>query len=155
MFLFGNIKRCFILTCIIWEVIQNIIENEWFRRVWEFCGYLIIKIFYQKLLGSLSKLCILNTFNLWAFHVGLPLCYDIGDYPVFMMTSVWRVITPSLWSQARLKPLTLHDAGKSLSVWVRLLPIRPKDHMQKGYCVMRHSLLPMGGRVKSFSVWVR
>ena len=49
----------------------------------------------------------------------------------------------------------MHDASKSLSVWVRLLPIGPKDHMQKGNCVMRHSLLPMGGRGKSFSVWVR
>ena len=38
---------------------------------------------------------------------------------------------------------------------MRLLPIGSKDHMQKGYCVMRHSLLPMGGRGKSFSVWVR
>ena len=49
----------------------------------------------------------------------------------------------------------MHDASKSLNVWVRLLPIGPKDHMQKGNCVMRHSLLPMGGRGKSFSVWVR
>ena len=45
--------------------------------------------------------------------------------------------------------------GKSLSVWVRPLPIGPKDHMQKGYCATRHSLLPMGGRGKSLSVWVR
>ena len=52
-------------------------------------------------------------------------------------------------------PLTLHDPSKSLSVWVRLLPIGPKDYMQKGYCVMLHSLLPTGGKGKSFSVWVR
>ena len=38
----------------------------------------------------------------------------------------------------------MHDTGKSLSVWVRLLPIGPKDPMQKKYCVTRHSLLPMG-----------
>ena len=38
--------------------------------------------YLMKLLGS--KLYILNTFNLWAFDVGLPLCYDIGDYPVFV-----------------------------------------------------------------------
>ena len=49
----------------------------------------------------------------------------------------------------------MHDMGKSLSVWVRLPPIRPKDHMQKGYYVTRHSLLLMGGRGKSLSVWVR
>ena len=49
----------------------------------------------------------------------------------------------------------MHDTGKSLSVWVRLLPIEPKNHMQKGYCMTRHSLLPMGRKVKSLSVWVR
>ena len=79
----------------------------------------------------------LNTFNLWAFDVGLPLCYDVGDYPVFVTcdypvfvtTSLWRVITPSSWRQARLEAPTLHDKGKSLSVRMRLLPIGPKDHM--------------------------
>ena len=49
----------------------------------------------------------------------------------------------------------MQDMGKSLIVWVRLPPIRPKDHMQKGYCVTRHSMLPMGGRGKSLSVWIR
>ena len=97
----------------------------------------------------------LNTFNLWAFDVDLPLCYDIGDYPVFVTTSLWRVITPSLWRQVRLEPFTLHYAHKSLTVWVKLLPLGPKDHMQKGYCVTRHSLLSMGERGKSLSVWVR
>ena len=106
-----------------------------------------------KLLGS--KLYILNTFNLWAFDVGLSLCYDVGDYPVFVTMSLWCVITPSSWRQARLEALTLHDTSKSLSMWVRLLSIGPKNHMQKGYCVVRHSLLPMGGRGKSLSVWVR
>ena len=45
--------------------------------------------------------------------------------------------------------------SKSLSVWVRPLPIGPKNHMQKGYYVTRHSMLPMGGRGKSLSVWMR
>ena len=49
----------------------------------------------------------------------------------------------------------MHDMGKSLSVWVRLLPIGPIDHMQKGYRVTHHSLLPMEGRGKFLSVWVR
>ena len=93
--------------------------------------------------------------NLWAFDVGLPLCYDVGDYPVLVTTSLWHVITPSSWWQTKLEAPTLHDMGKSLSMWVRLLPIWPKDHMQKGYCVTRHSLLSMGGRGKSLSVWVR
>ena len=38
---------------------------------------------------------------------------------------------------------------------MRSLPIGPKDHMQKGNCATRHSLLPMEGRGKSLSVWVR
>ena len=38
--------------------------------------------YLMKLLGS--KLYILNTFNLWAFDVVLSLCYDIGDYPLFV-----------------------------------------------------------------------
>ena len=105
----------------------------------------------------------LNTFNLWAFDVGLPLCYDVGNYPILVTTSLWClitlslwcVITPSLWRQVKLEASTLHDMDKSLSVWVRLLPIWPKDHMQKGYCVTHHSLLPMGGRGKSLGVWVR
>ena len=33
--------------------------------------------------------------------------------------------------------------------------IRLKDHMEKGNYVTRHSLLPMGGRGKLLSVWVR
>ena len=86
--------------------------------------------YIMKLLGS--KLYILNTFNLWAFDVGLPLCYDVGDYPVFVMTSFWCVTTSSLWQQARLEAPTLHDMGKSLSVWVRLLPIGPKRPYAKG-----------------------
>ena len=69
--------------------------------------------------------------------------------------SMCRVITPSLWQQVRLEAYTLYDMGKSLRVWVRLLPIGPKDHMQKGYCVTCHSLLPWGGRGKSLSVCVR
>ena len=67
------------------------------------------------------------------------------------------VITPSWLQQAKLETHTLHDTGKSLSVWVRLLPIGPKDYMQKGYYATRHSLLPIGkgGRGKSLIVWVR
>ena len=70
------------------------------------------------------------------------------------------VITLSLWQLVRLEPFTLHDTGKSLSVQMGLLPIQSKDHMQNGYCVTHHSLLPMrgrggGGRGKSLSVWVR
>ena len=75
--------------------------------------------------------------------------------PIFVTTSLWRVITPSLWQRVRLEPFTLHDTGKSLCVWVKLLPIGPKVHMQKGYYVTHYSLLPMGGRGKSLSVWVR
>ena len=68
---------------------------------------------------------------------------------------VWCQIIPSLWWQVKIEPLTLHDTGKSLNVWVRLLPIGPKDHMQKGYCMVRSSLLPTGGRSKSLRVWMR
>ena len=49
----------------------------------------------------------------------------------------------------------MYDTSKSMSVWVRPLLIGPKDHMQKGYCATCHSLLPMGVRVKSLSVWAR
>ena len=64
--------------------------------------------------------------------------HDIGDYP--------------------------HKSGQSLSLCMtqvnsrvcrRLLPIGPKEHMQKGFCVTRPSLLPVGGRGKFLSVWVR
>ena len=68
------------------------------------------------------------------------------------------VITMSWRQEVRLETHTLYDTGKSLSVWMRPLPIGPKDHMQKGYCATRHSLLPIlggGGRGKSLSVWVR
>ena len=70
-------------------------------------------------------------------------------------SSLWCVITLSLWWRVKLEGPTLHDMGKSLSVWVRLLPIGPKVHTQKGYCLMHHPLLPMGGRGKYLSVWVR
>ena len=44
------------------------------------------------------------------------------------------VITLFWWQQAKLETHTLHDTSKSLSVWVRPLPLGLKDHMQKGYC---------------------
>ena len=65
------------------------------------------------------------------------------------------VITLSWRQEARLETHILYNMGKSLSVWVRPLPIGPKGHMQKGYCTTRHSLLPMGEKGKSLSVWVR
>ena len=71
-----------------------------------------------------------------------------------MTTSLWHVINLSSWRQAKLEAPTLHKTDKSLRVWMRLLSIRPKDHMQKRYCVTRHSLLSMGRKGKSLSVWV-
>ena len=138
---------------------QNIFDKK-FWGLWEHCEYLVIEISYET---TWKWTMYLNTFNLWAFDVNFPLCYDVGDYLVFVTTSLWRVITPSLWHmltpsscrQVRLEAPTLHDTGKSLSVWVRPLFIGPKDHMQKGYCTTCHSLLPMGGKGKSLSVWVR
>ena len=83
---------------------------------------------------------------MWVCHCALMLV---------ITSSLWRVITLSLWRRVRLEALTLHDTGKSLSVWVMLQPIKLKDHMQKGYCVTRHSLLPIRERGKSLRVWVR
>ena len=90
-----------------------------------------------------------------SFWCDFTLYHNIGDYLVFVTTLVWCQITSSLWWQVKIEPLTLHDAGKSLNVWVRLLPIGPKDHMQKGYCTARSSLLPTGGRSKTLRVWMR
>ena len=115
------------------------------------------KHFWQKILLRI----------LWIFGC----CYTLWNYlevnDVFWMhwtcellmwlcpCAMMLVIIPSWWQQAKLETHTLHDTGKSLSVWVRPLLIRPKDHMPKGYCATRYSLLPMGGRGKSLSVWVR
>ena len=49
--------------------------------------------YLMKLLGS--KLYILNIFNLWAFHVGLPLCFDVGDNPVFVTCDYPVFVTTS------------------------------------------------------------
>ena len=85
----------------------------------------------------------------WTCELLMSLC------PCAMML----VITLSWWQQARLETHTLHDTGKFLSVWVRPLLIRLKDHMQKEYYATCHSLLPIRGgggrRGKSLSVWVR
>ena len=121
------------------RLMQNILTRNGFKDFENIVDIWLLK-YLMKLLGI--KLCILNTFNLWAYDVGLPLCYDVSDYHVFMMMSL-----SSLWWQDRLEPFTLHDIGKSLSVWVRPLPIGPKEHMQKGYCVTCHSLLHMGEEV--------
>ena len=65
------------------------------------------------------------------------------------------VITLSWWQQAKLETYTLYDTGKSLSAWMRPLPVGPKDHIQKGYCVTHHSLLPIGGgRGEEVNPWV-
>ena len=109
---------------------QNIFDKKWFFEDFKNIVDIWLLKYFMKLLGS--KLCILNTFNLWAFDMGLPLCCDIGDYSVFVTTSLWHVITPSLWWQVRLETRTLHDMSKSLSMWVRLLLIGPKDHTQMG-----------------------
>ena len=71
-------------------------------------------------------------------------------YPCAMML----VITLSWRQEVRLETHTLYDTGKSLSVWVRPLPIGPKDHMQKGYCATRHSLLPILGGGGRGNLWV-
>ena len=71
-----------------------------------------------------------------------------------MTTSLWHVIILSSWRQARLEAPTLQKTSKSSSV-CELLPIGPKDHMQKRYCVTRYTLLPMGRKGKSLRVWVR
>ena len=47
----------------------------------------------MKLLGS--KLRTLTTFYLWAFDVGLPLCYNIGDYHVFVTCDYPVFVTKS------------------------------------------------------------
>ena len=116
---------------------QNIFYKKWFWGLWEYCGYLVIEILYET---TWKWTMYFKYINLWAFDVGLPLCYNIGDYLIFVTMSVWRVITPSLWWWTRLEPFTLHGSSKSLGVWVRPLPIGPKDHMQKGCCMTRHSL---------------
>ena len=119
----------------------------------------IVDIWLLKYLMKLqgSKLCI------WKHLTCELLMWVCPCDNVLATTSLWCVITlslrcviiPSSWRKVRLEAPTLHDTGKSLSVWMRLLPIWPKDHMQKGYCVTHHSLLPTGGRGKSLSVWVR
>ena len=124
-------------------------DKKWFWGLREYYGYLVIEIFYET---TWKWTMYFKYINLWAFEVGLPWCYNIGDYLVFVMMFMWHVITPSLWQRARLDPLTLHDAGKSLRVWVRPLSIGPKDHMQKVYYMTRHSLPSMRGRGKSISV---
>ena len=61
------------------------------------------------------------------------------------------------------RPFTLDDAffpvahGRKMfldCVWVRLLPIRPKDHMQKRSYLMRSPCCAWGER-KTLRVWIR
>ena len=114
-----------------WNILWNYLEENYIFWIHLTCEFLMWVCPYAMMLVITS--------SLW--HVITP--------------SLWHVITPSLWQRVRLKAPTLHDTGKSLSVWVRLLPIGLKDHMQRGYYVTHHSLLPMGGRGKSLRVWVR
>ena len=111
----GAYLSCFLLFGKYW--CKTFLTRNGFEDFEKIVDIWLLK-YLMKLLGS--KLYIFNTFNLWAFDVGFPLCYDVSDYPVFVMMSLWRVITPSLWRQVKLKALTLHDTGKALSVWVRL-----------------------------------
>ena len=84
-------------------------------------------------------------FVLWYWW--LPrLCDDVCvtcDYPVFVTCDYLVFVTTS-----QVGAPILHNVGKSLSVWVRPLLIGPNDHMQSGYCVTHHSLLPMGRKGK-------
>ena len=66
------------------KLMQNILIRNGFKDFENIVDIWLLK-YPMKLLRS--KLYILNTFNLWAFDVGLPLCYDVGDYPVFVTTS--------------------------------------------------------------------
>ena len=66
---------------------QNIYDKKWFWGLWEYCGYLVIEILYET---TWKWTMYFKYINLWVFDVVLPLCYDIGDYSVFVMMSVWR-----------------------------------------------------------------
>ena len=103
MVLFGNTKRCFILNCINWEVIQNLFGKEWFQRIWEFCrnlGYWIILWNYLEV-KYVFWIHIIYELLMWVCIVlcywWLPsLCDDVCvtcDCPVFVTMSLWRVIT--------------------------------------------------------------
>ena len=63
------------------RLMQNILTRNGFKDFENIVDIWLLK-YLMKLLGI--KLCILNTFNLWAYDVGLPLCYDVGDYHVFV-----------------------------------------------------------------------
>ena len=77
---------------------QNIYDKKWFCELWEYCGYLVIEIFYEI---TWKWTMYFKYISLWAFDVVLPLCHDIGDYPVCVTTMfVWRLVcvtTPSVW----------------------------------------------------------
>ena len=84
---------------------QNIYDKKWFWGLWEYCGYLVIEILYET---TWKWTMYFKYINLWVFDVVLPFCHDIGDYPVFVMMSMWRpylcddyicVTTPSVWWQ--------------------------------------------------------
>ena len=87
------------LVLLLGRLMQNILTRNGFKDFENIVDIWLLK-YLMKLLGS--KLYILNTFNLWAFDLDLPLYYDVGDYHVFMMMFLWRVITPPLWRQVRL-----------------------------------------------------
>ena len=90
MVLFGNTKRCFILNCINWEVIQNLFDSEWFRRIWEFCrnlGYWIILWNYLEV-KYVFWIHITYELLMWVCHCAMLLV---------ITQSLWRVIALSLW----------------------------------------------------------
>ena len=62
---------------------QNIYDTKRFWGLWEYCEYLVIEIFYET---TWKWIVYFKYINLWAFDVVLPLCHDIGDYPVYVTT---------------------------------------------------------------------
>ena len=80
------------------KFMQNIYDKKWFWVLWEYCGYLVIETFYET---TWKWTVYFKYINLWAFDMHLPLCHDIGDYPVCVMAHLCDhlvcVTTPPVW----------------------------------------------------------
>ena len=122
---------------------RNFVEVDYLKFFWNYLD-----------INCVSKLC-----NLWA------LC---GFNTMPCVISRWSpdlvfIIFVTKESNLGQCPFTLDDAfflvaygGKRFlnCVWVRLLSLGPKDHMQKKFYLMRSLCWPWGER-KTLRVWVR
>ena len=126
--IFGNLK---VLIYLVLYYLGNIDAKHFWQE-------LLLRILW--IFGCCNTLWnYLEVNNVFWMHWTCKLLMWLYPYTVML------VITLSWWQQAKLETHTLYDTGKSLSVWVRPLPMGQKTVCKRGTVRYVIPCYPLGG----------